>query len=98
MKNFAVLSWAELDCSASQASKLGSSAEQAELGPLKRTLRWTELDFIWKPLSYAQFLNPVRTEFIKHWNAYGSSTWAAAFELSSAFCGHIIKSLDKYKW
>jgi hypothetical protein len=31
-----------------------------------------------------------RTEIIKHWNAYGSTSWAAASELLSAFPGQII--------
>ena len=35
-------------------------------------------------------LTPERTDIIKHWNAYGSTSWAAAFELSSALSGHRI--------
>ena len=31
-----------------------------------------------------------RTEIIKHWNAYSSTSWAAASELLSAFPGQII--------
>ena len=35
-------------------------------------------------------LTPERTEIIKHWNVYGSTSWAAASELFSAFSGQII--------
>jgi hypothetical protein len=37
-------------------------------------------------------LTPERTKIIKHWNAYGSTSWAGAFELSSAFSGQNITS------